>query len=248
MTETQINNARWIELEGAFNVRDVGGYPAADGFIRTNALLRADSLHKLTPADQQILLDYGVRTVIDLRHASEVNSAANVFAQSTDVNYHAVPIFEGQPEAASPESADLAGVYRYIVDQCQRRLAKALQTIAHAPEGTVLVHCTAGKDRTGVVTALALAAVGVPRKTIIEEYALTTEAMKRLRPRLLGNPDIKPEMIPYIEKMLGSEPELMESLLTYLDNQYGGTDPYLEQIGISSTDRELLHTRLIQIN
>lgn len=248
MTETQLNNARWIELEGAFNVRDVGGYPATDGFIRTNALLRADSLHKLTAADQQILLDYGVRTVIDLRHASEVNSAANVFAQSNAVNYHAVPIFEARIEAANPENADLAAIYRYIVDRCQRGLVTALQTIAYAPEGTVLVQCTAGKDRTGVVTALALAAVAVPREIIIEEYALTTEAMKRLRLRLLGNPDIKPEMIPYIEKMLGSEPELMENLLAYIDDQYGGTDRYLEQIGISPADCDLLRTRLIKIN
>jgi protein-tyrosine phosphatase len=248
MTETQIKNAPWIELEGAFNVRDVGGYPAADGLIRTNALLRADSLHKLTPADQQILLDYGVRAVIDLRHASEVNSAANVFAQSSDVNYHTVPIFEGQPEAANPENADLAAIYRYMVDQCQQGLVKALQTIARAPEGAVLVHCTAGKDRTGVVTALALAAVGVSQEVIVEEYALTTEAMKRLRPRLLGNPDIKPEMIPYIEKMLGSEPELMETLLAYIDEKYGGTDHYLNQIGISSTDLDLLSARLIQNN
>jgi len=246
MTETILNNANWITLEGAFNVRDVGGYPADGGMTRPNALFRADSLHKLTQADQDVLLERNLRTVVDLRHASEVSVAGNVFAESKVVNYHSVPLFEVQPDVSQSAVIDLAAIYRYIVDRCQTGLLKALKTVSNAPAGAVLIHCTAGKDRTGIVTALALSAVGVPREVIIEDYSLTTEAMNRLRPRLLGNAELTPEAAAHLEKMLGSEPALMAELLDYIDLDYGGINSYLAQIGFSSTDRDLLHTRLIQ--
>ncbi len=246
MTQNLINDSRWIVLEGAFNVRDAGGYSLADGAVtRSKALLRADSLHKLTPPDQEILMSYGLRSIVDLRHESEFTVSPNVFAQSDKVGYHSIPIFEVQPDASNG-SADLAVIYRHMIDKCQTGLLKALQTIANAPEGAVLVHCTAGKDRTGVVMALTLEAIGVPRETIIEDYTLTTQAMKKLRPQRLGNADIKHEMVAYIEKMLGSEPELMADLHDYIDEQYGGTNAYLAQIGFSSSDHDRLYERLVQ--
>lgn len=240
-----ITHTPWIVLERAFNVRDTGGYPADGGVVRVNALLRGDSLHKLTVADQLRLIEQGLHTVIDLRHASETTTAANVFEHSDAVFYHHLPIFEVQPNFNST-TLDLASIYRHIVDACQGKLLQVLQSIAHAPEGAVLVHCTAGKDRTGVVIALALSAVGVPREHIVIDYALTTEAMKRLCPQLLANTTLPPETLTHLEKLLGSEPELMIDLLEYLDKQYGSIDAYLTHLGFSSTDRDLLRTRLIQ--
>jgi protein-tyrosine phosphatase len=240
-----ISNSRWITLEGAFNVRDTGGYPASGGTTRPNALLRADSLHRLTNADRQLLMGYGLRTVIDLRHPGEISLAANVFANADDVTYHSLPIFEAQPDTAGAD-ADLPTIYRYMVDHCQKGLLRALQAITHARAGATLIHCTAGKDRTGVVTALALEAVGVPRAHIVTDYALTTEGMKRLRPHLLGNAALPPEAAVRVEKLLGSDPELMLDLLSYLDAQYGGTSAYLDHIGFSSAERNQLHTRLVQ--
>jgi protein-tyrosine phosphatase len=244
MTDTT-TNPRWIALEGAFNVRETGGYPANGGTTRPNVLLRADSLHKLTDADREALLARGLRTVIDLRHASEISVAANIFAQSDTVAYHAVPIFESQPDTSNIDT-DLATIYRYMVDECQVGLLKAMQTLAHAPEGAVLVHCSAGKDRTGIVTALALNAVGVPREYVVADYALTTEAMNRLRPQLLANTTLPPETRLHLEKLLSSEPELMAGLLNYLDTHYGGVDAYLTHIGFLPADREVLHARLVQ--
>lgn len=243
---SQALQSPWIVLEGAFNVRDTGGYPAEGGTIRPNALLRADSLHKLTAADQDALLARGLRTVIDLRHASEVSAAANVFAASEAVTYHALPIFEGQPPNASSGDADLAAIYRYMVDSCGTGLLRALQAVARAPEGAALIHCSAGKDRTGIVTALALGAVGVPREYVVADYILTTVAMERLRPQLLGSSAMPPEARAHVEKLLASTPELINDLLDYLDAQYGGVDAYLTQIGFSTADRDLLRARLVQ--
>lgn len=240
---TDLNSSPWIALEGAFNVRDTGGYPADGGSTRPNALLRSDSLHKLTEADREMLVARGLHTVIDLRHAGETSVAANVFAQSEDVLYQAVPVIESQP--TSDGAADLGTIYRFMVDSCQRGLLQGLQAIARAPEGAVLIHCTAGKDRTGILTALALSAVGVPRDAVIAEYALTTKAMDRLRPRLVAAA-MTPEAVAHLEKLLGSEPELMAELLDYLDERYGGVTGYLDQLGFSAEDRALLHARLVQ--
>lgn len=245
MTQTLLP-APWLPLEGAFNVRDTGGYPADGGTIRANALLRGDSLHKLSQADQKCLIEAGVRTVIDLRHAREVDTAVNVFQGSTTMHYHHVSIFEAQPDAANAD-IDLPTLYRHMVDSCQSKLLHTLQTIALAPEGGVLVHCAGGKDRTGVVTALALSVAGVPRGVIVSDYALTTEAMKRMRPRLLANTALSPEALARIDNLLGSEPEWMTDLLAYLDARYGSVEGYLTQIGFSTDDRALLRNRLIEV-
>ncbi len=244
MTETMIN-PHWIALEGAFNVRDTGNYPADGGTTRPNALLRADSLHKLTQADQDVLLARGLRTVIDLRHAQEVSVAANVFAESDVVVYHSLPIFPDQADTTGVVD-DLPTIYRFMVDSCQGALLRALQAIAQAPEGGVLIHCSAGKDRTGILTALALSAVGVPREFIIEDYALTTEGMKRLRPQLLSNSTMSPEVLAHVEKLLASDPELLIEFFEYFDSQHGGIDTFLDRIGFSPADRDLLRNRLVQ--
>jgi protein-tyrosine phosphatase len=239
--------SRWFGLEGSFNARHTGGYEAAGGVTRHDGLLRADSLHKLTAADQQLLIDAGLRTVIDLRYVGELDSAPNVFAAAGTVTYHHVPVFRVAPDTSPAAAPELAAIYRYMVDECQPGLRQALEIIADAEPGAVLIHCTAGKDRTGVLTALALAAVGVPRAIIVTDYALTTEAMQRLRPRLLSNPDLTPEAIAHIDKLLGSEPELMNDLLDYLEQAYGSIEAYLDHIGIAEAQRARLRARLVQL-
>ena len=84
---------RDLEIEGSWNVRDIGGYPTADGgTTRWGVLLRSGDLARVSPTGQQALIDYGVRTIIDLRDLNEVRSLPNVFAQSPTVAYHHLPV------------------------------------------------------------------------------------------------------------------------------------------------------------
>jgi protein-tyrosine phosphatase len=238
---------RWLPIEGAFNVRDLGGYALERGATRWRSLLRADSLHRLTDADQQMLIDYGVRTVIDLRHASETTTAPNVFAASTVVSYRSIPLFRAAPPAANGSAMppDLATIYRYMLDGCRAGLGEALAAIADADDGAVLFHCTAGKDRTGVVSALLLGIAGVAPDVIIHDYTLTAQAMARMRPYILAQAEGAGGKTQDVERLLGSDAPDMQYLLDYLATQYDGAAAYGRSVGLSERQIDQLRARLV---
>ncbi len=238
---------RWINVSGAVNVRDLGGYAAEAGSTRWRSFFRADNLHRLTEDDQRMLLEAGVHTVIDLRHGNEVEAAPNVFAAHPDVRYLNIPVFRQAPPSSQSVGTmpDLPTVYRYMVDHCQAGFGEALAAVADAPEGAVLYHCTAGKDRTGILTALLLRLVGVSTADIVADYALTTEAMLRLRPLLMEQVLKNGGSVEDTERMLSSEPADMETLLNYLDEQYGGVFNYLETLGLTEAQIDRIRTRLL---
>ena len=242
MTETT-QHSRWLPMEGAFNVRDLGGYAAEDGQTRWGAALRADGLNRLTAADQQALLAYGVKTIIDLRHAVELQHAPNVFQDSTEVNYLHIPIIRGALPGTQGDTPDLPTIYRYFVDECQEGLRDALITIADAPEGGVLFHCSAGKDRTGVVAALLLGVAGVPVSTIVEDYTLTGIAMQKMRAFLVTEEDEARRAAQ--EKLMGSDAAYMAELLEYLQTKYGSFDAYLHALGLTDAHIAKFRQRIL---
>jgi protein-tyrosine phosphatase len=238
--------ARWVRLAGATNVRDLGGYSTRDGITKWGTVFRADSLHALSVSEQQVLIERGVRTVIDLRHAGETDAQPNVYRSSTDVHYFNIPIFRGAPPVPNPgQVPDLPTIYRYIVDDCRSSLADAFTVIADAPAGGLLFHCSAGKDRTGVIAALLLGLAGVPKATIAEDYALTEQAMQYLRPRLLAQTAAAGGDPARLERLLSCYPEDMLRFLTYLDEWYGGAARYLRDLGLSAAQLERLRDRLV---
>src|SRR5436309_6252589 len=171
---TTTASTRHLNLEGTYNLRDTGGYRTLDGrAIRWRTFLRSDSLHRLPPVAQTILMGYGVRTVLDLRRSDELHMAPNVFVGSSDVAYHNVSLLTDTPPVRQQAPRPLVDTYRLILDQRQEQLRQALATLA-APGGLpAVVHCTAGKDRTGLIVALVLGLAGVPTTTIVEDYALS---------------------------------------------------------------------------
>lgn len=242
---TPTTESRWIVLDGAFNVRDLGGYPLPDGVTRRGALLRGDGLHRLTTDDQHRLIDYGLRTVIDLRHLGELETAPNVFSTSAKVTYHHIPVFRVNMSASEVSvPPDLVVIYRHIVDECQDGLRETLGVIADAPAGAVLFHCTAGKDRTGVVAALLLSLAGVAQDVILEDFALTSVAMERMR-AFLPRQD-SPERQAAFEKLLASDPADMRNLIEHLTTRYGGVEAYVQQLGLSPDQIHRIRERLIQ--
>jgi protein-tyrosine phosphatase len=239
---------RRVALEGAYNVRDIGGYPA-DGGRRTRwgVLYRSDSLHRLTPDSQQALLARGVRTIIDLRYRDELSSSPNVFAGSAAVAYRPLALYElDDPAVTGYGPQDLDGIYRMIVDLAQPRLREVIGALAEPGALPALVHCTAGKDRTGVVIALVLSAVGVPRETIVDDYALSAETLGPLLGELRADAARAGYDMDWYNRLLGAQPETIRLALEDLDRRYGGPAAYVRHIGVTAREIEQLQSSLLE--
>lgn len=230
---------RHLPLEGAYNVRELGGYATTDGGVtRWQSLLRADSLDALSAQAQQQLLDYGIRTIIDLRSSQEIEQEPNVFAGSSQVQYFHIPLL-GETNNGDPAHTprDLLAIYKHILDNCQTRIAAVMRTFLAEGGTPALVHCSAGKDRTGVISALMLALAGVDDETIAHDYALTGYYLKPKFDRYRQKAAASGRDMEAFELLLLSEPRTMLDTLQYLQEVYRGVAVYLSQIGL--TDREI---------
>lgn len=240
---------RRLPLEGAINVRDIGGYPTADGRItRWGTVLRADSLHRLTGDDRALLLDgYGIRSIVDLRRSSERAFAPGVFADSGDLTYRRLPIFEDAVEPGPAEPRSLDAVYRAILDTRKEQLALVFRSLLEADGLPVVIHCTAGKDRTGIVIALLLALAGVDDTRIAADYAMTAEF---LTPDYYDGARERAERAGYrwedYQKLLVCPPGLMLETLAYLHETYGSAPNFLSECGLSSSEIGALREALLE--
>jgi len=237
---------RHLKLEGTYNVRDVGGYLTTDGrSTRWRRLLRADGMHRLTEEAQRTLLDTGLRTIIDLRRPSEAEQQPNVFATATTLRYLHMPLY--QILVGDNDERTLGEIYRWVVDECQPQIAAVVRLFAEPDALPSLVHCTAGKDRTGVVIALLLGAVNVPAETIIADYAVSAEYlrggfMEEIRQRVTA---AGLDWDNY-QRLLISPEAFMRDLLAHLDAQYDGVQSYLRTIGIDGEELAILRDMLTE--
>ncbi len=241
------DQARLINLEGVANLRDVGGYRTADGrTVRSGRLLRSASLHLLDEDGQQELIDRGLRHVIDLRHDHELEHAPNVFRESADVNYQNVSLFAGLSPERLPIGAipTLLEMYTELLSSSRDLIVRAIEPFATGE--TALVHCSAGKDRTGIIVALLLSLVGVDDETIIHDYALTDIYLEPLRDsfreyaRKAGH-----DMVQY-EHMISCRPEYMRDFLTHLRSNYGSAREYLLAGGMTEQQLAAIRDHLTQ--
>ncbi len=240
---------RHIPLEGAYNVRDCGGYLTREGrTVKWGVFFRADGLHRLTPQGQAVLLQqHGVQTIIDLRRSEELKTAPNVFADSGHVQYHHQSLLVDTTfDTADGDPEPLTVMYRKILDERQEAVHKTLSTFAAADGLPGLVHCTAGKDRTGLITALLLSLVGVPHDLIVADYALTATYlgqgfMADIKKRALE----KDFTWDQYEPLVACPPENMEQTLQHIDETYGGITPYLRRIGLTEVQLTSLRDRLL---
>jgi protein-tyrosine phosphatase len=238
---------RRLAWEGLLNARDLGGYPAAGGReTRWGAVVRSDSLAALTGAGRAALAGYGVRAIVDLRLPDELARHPNPYAEPGDhgITYTNVSILD--PAAGyPPDTLTLAENYLWTLDRFAGYVAEVMAAVAGAPEGGVLIHCAAGKDRTGLISALLLGLVGVPAATIAADYALTAEL---LRPRdqewLEHGPGERAEREALLARFAPTA-EIMLEVLDGLDRRYGGVERYLAAAGVSAADLQRLRDRLL---
>ncbi|MFC5758855.1 tyrosine-protein phosphatase [Rhizobium sp. GCM10022189] len=240
---------RVIALDGAHNVRDLGGYATgAGGLTRWRSLLRGDALHGLSAADIEALVAQDVTTVIDLRNGHEIALQPNRLEGDARVVYANIPLFAALAPidmgAADAAGFDMGERYCQALDSCQPAIAEVLATIARAPDGIALFHCTAGKDRTGLIAALILANAGVDDAVIIEDYALTGSVSGPLLGQLRARALTRGASAAFVDTVLASAPESMARALHHLASRYGGAGSYMAQIGMSRRDVRDLERRL----
>jgi protein-tyrosine phosphatase len=227
---------RLIALEGAVNFRDLGGYATVDGQrTRWRVLFRADGLGELSGADFSIMRELGIRTVVDLRSGYEVEqSRFDIEAHPAD--FHHFPFIDQLPDVETwDRQPGLLGTqYKEMLDDAVPQIIGALEVLT-APEACPAVfHCTAGKDRTGLLSALVLSLLGVPEDTVVADYALSGEAMERLRAKLiLKYPDGK-NVIADIDEVFSANPDNMVELFAYLRERYGSVAGYAAKVGVSA--------------
>jgi protein tyrosine/serine phosphatase len=238
---------RLLDWEGCLNARDLGGYPAAGGReTRWGAVVRSDSPAALTEAGRAALAGYGVRAIIDLRLTDEIARHPNPFAEPGDHGIAYTNLSVIDPAAGfPPDTYTMAESYLWMLDRFGGFVAEVMAAIANAPEGGVLVHCAAGKDRTGLVAALLLGLVGVPVETIAADYAMTAEL---LRPRdqewLENGPGERAEREAMVARYTPTA-EVMTEVLERLAERHGGAEGYLVAVGVAPADLDRLRDRLL---
>jgi protein-tyrosine phosphatase len=253
----------WIDVEGAANMRDLGGTPTEDGGqIVPRRLLRSDNLQGLTAGDvDKLVNDVGVTTLVDLRTTGEVEKEGPGPLDAVPGIRHAyhpvLPQFPSRQnevarallaeklerDAARYPDDPTTGHYLGYLEDRPEEVTAALRAIATS-EGAAIVHCAAGKDRTGVIVAMALTAAGVGRDAVIADYAVTAERLDAVLARLIGSPTYAGDTKDRPTSAHMPRPETMKAFLEQLDVQYGGLTAWLSGHGFTDEDLALLRSRL----
>jgi len=249
MTPHPQSTQRHLHWEACYNARDLGGLPTGDGGqTRWGAVIRTDILSRLTAQGQQDLIDYGVRTIIDLRGPKEVADEPSSFALATgalaQLTYLNLPLEKYYPHVSAliSKAATRAEVYCIVLDHYPDMVATVMQAIANAQPGGVVVHCHSGKDRTGTVAALLLSLAGVSPETIAADYAESQARLWPLYERLIAEADGEDKMDFWLKPTATAE--MMHTMLAHLDQKYGGVRGYLAAAGLSDVNLERLYRRL----
>ncbi|KAA9161567.1 tyrosine-protein phosphatase [Amycolatopsis acidicola] len=253
----------WLDLEGAANARDVGGLPTTDG-NRTapRRLLRSDNLQGLTPKDVKLLVgDLGLSTVVDLRSSREVElegpgplravgsvrhvhlSMLPEVGDATDAGAEALFARREATIARFPGNTMTALYLGYLADRPENVVA-ALRSIRDS-EGAAIVHCAAGKDRTGVVVALALSVAGVSREDVIADYAASGERIDGILGRLRASATYARDLDKRPSSDQKPRAETMASFFDQVDRLYGGVQPWLTENGFGEAESAALREKLL---
>ena len=247
-----MSRSRDLDWDGCLNVRDLGGHRAEDGGeTHYGAVVRADSIRQLTDEGWAAAVDYGVRTIVDLR--MDVELEADPPAE-LPVDVVHVPIFQNdneeafaEVEAAATSAPDYAAatreVYLVFLERFRDNVAGAIAAVARAPEGAVVVHCMGGKDRTGLVTALLLRLAGVDNEQIAADYALSEERLQPRHAAWLEEAGTEAER-ERIRRIAATPAESMVGVLVELERRYGSVEAYLRAGGLTDEDLRLVRDRL----
>ncbi len=247
--------SRSLTWDGCFNVRDLGGLETASGGrTRRGAVVRADNVRRLSAAGWQAALDHGVRRVVDLRFESEQRDEPE---PPDGVDVVAVSLFGAHDPVAEGRVAERlmgmndvaaahAGFYIRTLEKRPETVAAAVAAVA-APDHAegVVIHCFAGKDRTGIVSALVLAVAGVPDELIATDYAESAPNMRHLFDGWIAKADDESER-ELRRRLAAAEHATMLEVMEWLRGSAGGAAGYLREAGFADAQITRLRARLVE--
>ena len=243
--------ARHLNLSGASNFRDLGGYPTADGrTVRWRQIFRSNHLGHLTDDDAAVLRELGVRSAFDFRGTEERTAA---LCGMPEISVHSLPVeptvvaaLRAIMAAGTPLSTDHAvevmrGSYSGYVQNNTPHFRTLFAHLLEEDRAPLVIHCTAGKDRTGFACALILHTLGVSRDAIAEDYLLTNRYYRR-------DPNHSTDLPDEIRQVLGSvQASFLGAAFEAIDADYGDLETYLRDgLGLGKTERAHLEARYLQ--
>ena len=238
---------RTIDLAGCLNFRDLGGYRGADGrCVRWRQVFRSDALHHLTEPDVARLRDeLCLGDVIDLRSSAELHSEGRGPLAVEAMRFHHYPLFDGDAPKAAPSAVlTLTDRYFLLAEFAKRPIARVISTLA-ATDAPAVYHCAAGKDRTGVVSAILLGLLGVADEIIVADYAATQENLDAIIDRLMSTEGYQTMLNALPPDTLHAEPQTMLSFLERMHGTYGSMAEYARSAGVSDEALARLRARLL---
>ena len=242
--------ARHFNLSGASNFRDLGGYLTRDGrTVRWRQIFRSNHLGHLTDDDAAVLRSLGVRSAFDFRGTGE---RAEALCGMSDITVHSLPVeptvvaalraiaASGTPLSTEHAVEVMRDSYRSYVQQNTPRF-RALFAHLLEDRAPLVIHCTAGKDRTGFACALILHTLGVPDEVISEDYLLTNRFYRR-------DPNSGSDLPDHVKQVLGSvQPAFLSAAFEAIEAEYGSLETYLRDgIGLGAAERTALAARYLQ--
>lgn len=244
---------RDIALVDTFNLRDLGGYATEDGrTVRWRRLFRGAGLQRLAGADLETVRALGIVTAIDLRTDGEVRATGTFPFGPLAATFHHLPMIERiwdlselDPDAAPHDF--LVSRYRDMLDEGAPTIATALELLARPGALPGAFYCAAGKDRTGVLAALVLGALGVPDEAIVADYHLSKERVERIRARALETRGAGASaMVAQPPAFMQAPAEAMEGLLGWIREAHGSPRSYLVAIGVGDATLDALRDALLE--
>lgn len=239
---------RVVDLTGCLNFRDLGGYPTADGrLVKWRQVFRSDALHHLTPQDVTRLRDeIGLGDVIDLRSTAELRSEGRGPLDQEGMQFHHVPLYDGEtPRGAPTPELKLTDRYFLLAQYASAPIARVIDALA-VTGAPAVYHCAAGKDRTGVVSAILLGLLGVPDEVIVADYAATQENLDAIIERLMSTKGYQTMLSALPPDTLHAEPETMVVFLDRMREAHGTMAAYAAAAGVQPDAVGKLRARLLE--
>jgi hypothetical protein len=236
-----VTPARRIPLEGCFNFRDIGGYETGDGrAVRWQRVYRAGGPHAATHDDIETLCGLGINTVVDLRTPDEVRERGTYVTLLKPRAAHHLSMIDVLPSevelARFTDPEWVANHYFEMLDRASQNVAAVVSLLADPNAYPVLVHCSAGKDRTGVIVALVLALLGVDDDAIVDDYAMSGEAMAAMLDYFERSaPDARERLRRNAPAILAAHPAAMSGFLAAVRATHGSFEEYVASLGVESS-------------